>query len=94
MKMEPGASGYMWATLTVWNIITETWSSLALKVVEGDENGTRCVGVCVGHPDSVEHNYRDLVLQGGGLDTRLTTLICKKIIIIAKSKEVKTRWSN
>jgi hypothetical protein len=39
------------------------------------------------------HKYRDLVLQVGGLDTRLTSLLCKKIIV-AKSKEEKTRWSN
>jgi hypothetical protein len=27
------------------------------------------------------YKYRDLVLQTGGLDARLTTLLCKKIIV-------------
>jgi hypothetical protein len=30
---------------------------------------------------------------GYGLDTRLMTLLCKKIIVM-KSEELKTRWSN
>jgi hypothetical protein len=38
----------------------------------------------------VGHKYKELVLQVGGLNARLTTLLCKKIIV-AKSKEVKTR---
>jgi hypothetical protein len=29
-----------------------------------------------------------------GLAARLTTLLCKKKTIVAKSKEVKTGWSN
>jgi hypothetical protein len=36
------------------------------------------------------HKYRDLVLQVGDFDARLTTSFCKKIIVV-KSKEVKTR---
>jgi transposase len=28
------------------------------------------------------------------LDARLTALLCKKKITVAKSKEVKSRWSN
>jgi hypothetical protein len=31
---------------------------------------------------------------GGGLHARLTTLLCKKQNIVAKSKEVETGWSN
>jgi hypothetical protein len=33
--------------------------------------------------------YRDLVLQVGGLDTRQTIFLCKKEIIVPKSKEIK-----
>jgi hypothetical protein len=43
----------------------------------------------MGHPVTGGHKYRDLVLQVGGLDTRLTTLLSKRIIV-EKSKEVKT----
>jgi hypothetical protein len=32
-------------------------------------------------------------LGGGGLNFRLTTLLCKKIIL-AKTNDVKTGWSN
>jgi hypothetical protein len=41
----------------------------------------------------VGHKYRDLILQVGGLDMRLTILLCKKITVV-KSKEVKTGWYN
>jgi hypothetical protein len=42
---------------------------------------------------SLGNKYRDLVLQVGGLDSRLITLLCKRITV-AKSKEVKVGWSN
>jgi hypothetical protein len=75
--------------------VGEGWNNptVALRVVEGDEKGTRCLGIQLGHPVTGGQKYRDLVLQVGGLDARLTTVICKKIIV-TKSKEVKTGWSN
>jgi hypothetical protein len=44
----------------------------------------------LGHPVTEGHKYRDLVLQVGGLDGRLMTLLCENITV-AKFKEVKTR---
>jgi hypothetical protein len=44
------------------------------------------------HPVTGGHKYRDVVLQVGGLDARLTTFI-RKQKIVAKSKEVKTGWN-
>jgi hypothetical protein len=41
-------------------------SPVALRVVEGDEKGTACLGVYLGHPVTGEHKYRDLGLQDGG----------------------------
>jgi hypothetical protein len=43
----------------------------------------------MGHPVPGGLKYRDVVVQIWGLDARLTTLLCKKIIV-TKSKEVKT----
>jgi hypothetical protein len=40
-----------------------------------------------------EHKHRDLVRQIGGLNARLTNLLCHKIIV-AKSKEMKAGWSD
>jgi hypothetical protein len=42
-----------------------------------------------GPPCHWEIYVRDMVLQIGGLDARLTTLLCTKISVV-KSKEVKT----
>jgi hypothetical protein len=39
---------------------------VALRVVEGDEKGTRCLGVKLDQPVTGGHKYRDLVLQVGG----------------------------
>jgi hypothetical protein len=62
-------------------------STIALRFVECDEKGNRCLRVKLGHPVPGGHKYRDLVFQVGGLYARLTTLLCKKIIV-AKLKEV------
>jgi hypothetical protein len=43
----------------------------------------------MGHPVTGGYKYMDLVLQVGGLDARLMTLLCKRIIF-SKSKQVKT----
>jgi hypothetical protein len=40
------------------------------------------------HPVTGGHKYRNLVLQVMELDARLTTLLCKKIVV-SKSREVK-----
>jgi hypothetical protein len=42
-------------------------STVALGVEEGDETGTRSVGIYLGHPVTEGHKYRDLVLQVGSL---------------------------
>jgi hypothetical protein len=46
----------------------------------------------MGHPVTVGHKYRNLVLQvwGKGLDTRLTILLSNRITV-QNCKEVKTR---
>jgi hypothetical protein len=54
-------------------------STVALRVVETNEKGTQMSG---------GHKHRELVLQVWGLDSRLTTLFCKKIV--TKFKEAKT----
>jgi hypothetical protein len=41
-------------------------STAALRVVEGEEKGIRCLGVKLCHPVTGEHEYRHLVLQVGG----------------------------
>jgi hypothetical protein len=41
-------------------------STVALRVAEGDEKRTRCLGVYLGYPVTGGHKYRDLVLQVGG----------------------------
>jgi hypothetical protein len=40
-------------------------STLAPRIVEGDEKGTRCLGVHLGHSVIAGHIYKDLVLQVG-----------------------------
>jgi hypothetical protein len=42
-------------------------STLALRVAGGDEKGTQCLGVKLGHPVPVEYKYWDLALQVGGV---------------------------
>jgi hypothetical protein len=42
-------------------------STVALQVVEGDEKGTECLGVKLGHPVPGGYKYRDLALQVGGV---------------------------
>jgi hypothetical protein len=37
--------------------------SNTLRVVAGDENGTQCLGVYLGHPVPGEYKYGDLALQ-------------------------------
>jgi hypothetical protein len=38
-------------------------STVALRVVGGDEDGTQCLGVQLGQPVPGEDKYRDLVLE-------------------------------
>jgi hypothetical protein len=40
-------------------------STVALRAVEDDGKGTQFLGVYLGHPITVGHKYRDLVLQVG-----------------------------
>jgi hypothetical protein len=47
----------------------------------------------VGHPITWGHKYKDLVLQVGGLDARLTTLLCK-IIYCCEIQRSETRMTN
>jgi hypothetical protein len=42
-------------------------STVALRVVEGDEKGTRCLGVSLGHPVTGGHKHRNLALQVGNM---------------------------
>jgi hypothetical protein len=65
-------------------------STVTLRVVGGYGKGIQCLGVHLGHFVPGGYNYRDLALQVGGLDARLTNLLCKNISV-AKSKDVKTR---
>jgi hypothetical protein len=41
-------------------------STVALRVVEGDEKGTQFLGVQLGHPLPGGNKYGDLALQVGG----------------------------
>jgi hypothetical protein len=41
-------------------------STVALRVVRGDENGTRCLGVKLGHPVPRGYKYGDLTLHVWG----------------------------
>jgi hypothetical protein len=40
-------------------------STVALRVVGGDEKGTQCLGVKLGHPVPGGYKYEDLALQVG-----------------------------
>jgi hypothetical protein len=42
-------------------------SNLALRVVGGDEKGTQCLGILLGHPVPGEYKCGDLVLQVEGV---------------------------
>jgi hypothetical protein len=42
-------------------------SSVALRVVGGDEKGTHCHGVKLGHPVPGGYKYENLALQVGGI---------------------------
>jgi hypothetical protein len=61
---------------------------VALRVVEREEKENWCPGVLLSHPVTGGYKYLDMFPQFEGM-TRLTTLLCKKIIL-AKFKEVKT----
>jgi hypothetical protein len=41
--------------------------TVALRVVGGDEKGTQCLGVLLGHPVPGGYKYGDLALQVGGV---------------------------
>jgi hypothetical protein len=59
-------------------------------VVRGDEKGTQCLGVYLGHPVPGGYKYRDLALQVGGV-SRIGT-----IEYVLESRETQTqaglRW--
>jgi hypothetical protein len=59
----------------------------------GRGKGTLCLEVSLGHPVAAGHNMQIPGTPVWELDTRLTTLLYK-IIIVEKSKEVKTGWYN
>jgi hypothetical protein len=42
-------------------------STVALRVVGGDEKGTQCLGLQPGHPVPGGYKYGDLALQVGGV---------------------------
>jgi hypothetical protein len=42
-------------------------STVALRLVGGDKNGTQCLGVQLGHPVPEGYKYGDLALQVAGL---------------------------
>jgi hypothetical protein len=42
-------------------------STVALRVVGGDEKGTQCLGIQPGHPVPGGYKYGDLALQVGGV---------------------------
>jgi hypothetical protein len=48
-------------------------STVALRVVRGDEKGTQCPGVYLGHPVSGGYKFGDLALQVGGV-SRIVTI--------------------
>jgi hypothetical protein len=56
-------------------------STVALRVLEDDEKGTRCVGVQLGHPlTGVTYTERPGP-PGWGMDARLPTLLCKELLL-------------
>jgi hypothetical protein len=42
-------------------------STVALRIVGGDQEGTQCLGLKLGHPVPEEYKYEDLALQVGGV---------------------------
>jgi hypothetical protein len=42
-----------------------TTSTVAMRVVVGNEKGTQCLGLYLGHPVPGGHKYGDLALQVG-----------------------------
>jgi hypothetical protein len=42
-------------------------STVAPRVIGGDEKGTQCLGVQLGHPVPGEYKYGDLIFQVGGV---------------------------
>jgi hypothetical protein len=70
-------------------------SSVAARLFEGDKNGARCLGVHLGQPITGGHKFRGLILQVGGWKQGLRPCSVKKNkITVAKSKEMKIRWTN
>jgi hypothetical protein len=57
----------------------------SLARLRGRRKGNTVPGGKLGYPFTVRHKYRDLALQFGGLNARLSTLLYKKIAV-AKSK--------
>jgi hypothetical protein len=41
-------------------------STVTLRVVEGEENGRRCLGIKLSDSVTQRHYYRDLIFQAGG----------------------------
>jgi hypothetical protein len=56
-------------------------STVALRIVQDDENGTRCLGVYLGHPATGEHKYRNRVLQVGVLTQGWRPCSVKKLLL-------------
>jgi hypothetical protein len=44
-------------------------STVALRVVGGDEKGTQCLGVQLGHPVPGGYKYGDMALHVGGVSS-------------------------
>jgi hypothetical protein len=42
-------------------------TTVALRVVKGDEKGSQCLGIWLGHPVPGGYKYGDLALQVGGV---------------------------
>jgi hypothetical protein len=69
MGLQIQKQGYMKVRLLDENSHVEAGSNtstVALRVVGGDEKGIQCLGVKLGHPVSGRYKYGDLVLQVGG----------------------------
>jgi hypothetical protein len=62
-------------------------STVALRIVEGDEKGTRCWDTLL----LGAYKYRNVVPQVWGLDARLTTLLCKKNCCKIQRNENRTK---
>jgi hypothetical protein len=82
------ATGQWTTNDPAWRRVCNT-SIVALRVVEGNERGTQCLGVYRGHPVTGGRKYTDLVLQVAGWTQGWLHCSVKRNIV-AKSKEVKT----